>query len=748
MRTHRRGWTPPIPLTLVTALAVVSPLGLSGCQKVKELTGQTDESSDEDETEDKTSEDPAADAPDQAAVELETAKEAGLAEAALAPPPVAGPMTGLDDLLALVPKQDGDIKGVVVVRDASVFLDYIDEGSNFVAGPLTRLGAAAKGNPALSELASAGMVYPMIKGQYEAAKITLAASGIHLDKGIVVADDAQGNGVIIYAGDKPDALPSLIKAIDDSGPEMSCKNIDGHAGYVVCTEEKADLEAYAPAGPEGAAAIRARLATNLPGVDFEASNIIMDIAEEDLHLTIETPPGLMVMSLAPPQNEPEMQEMAQTFTPSAGKLLRGVQPGAGFIWGNVSPQLVADEMVADIANDPGAPQSVKDLAGQLTGEFLLAGHYQPAAVALQVGLKDDGSWPAVAGELEAVMPGVKEGMSQELDIPGATWDVGIIDIPVGAETVKALHAGLSGVPEADVLAQMTGLTIDGWVFAASDALHIALGASPEAIGQLPAAPGEEGPSDGLRAYLPGSLMSALDANQVSMVAHMPLDALHSPQTRELIKTALKNVEDVDADLVLAMFDLASPLSNGTMWLTHSGGKTQIHMALQAFGHRADDEGKAALAAAAAVASGADPTASYSPLVAQYPNSARLAAYRARAGQTQAALVASGVGALVAAGALAYPVLEGARNEEISEELDIEEDAAEKAKEESKQDPTPTPTPTPADDTKDETDNTEPEPTPDPTPIIPVPSGDEGDEGDDGAPTPPPIIPKKIPRKRN
>ena len=39
MRKHRRAWTPPIPITLVAAL-VAAPFALSGCQKIKELTGK------------------------------------------------------------------------------------------------------------------------------------------------------------------------------------------------------------------------------------------------------------------------------------------------------------------------------------------------------------------------------------------------------------------------------------------------------------------------------------------------------------------------------------------------------------------------------------------------------------------------------------------------------------------------------------------------------------------------------------
>jgi hypothetical protein len=729
MRTPRRAWTPPIPLTLVMAVAVASPFGLAGCNKVKELTGGKEEAEEQTEepapTEPQVEEPKAPEPPPEAKAELEVAKEAGLTEAALAPPPVpVVELTKVDDLLALAPTTD---KGMVVIRDASVFLGYVDSAGQFAAGPVGRIAAAVGPNQDLVAMTSQFMA---VKGQYDAAKASIGASGVHLEKGIILAETANDGGVIVYAGDKPDALPTLIKSMVPDFPGMVCKAVDSAPGYVACADNQAELDAYAPGGDAGAAGIRSRWATNMPGVNIDKSNIIADIPSEGIHFGVETPPGLLIVSMAAPQGDPEIDEMTKALAPASGKLLRSVQPGAGFVWGNISAELIAAEMLPDIQND-NAPQPVKDLASQFSGEFLLAGHYDPATVALQLGLKDDSAWPGVAAELDKIAGELQKEIGKEIKIPSAEWSIGMVDIPVGGQTVKALHAGLSGVPEADVLAQLTGLTIDGWVFASNGAAHIALGASPEAIGHLATAEAD-GPSPGLQAYLPGQLTEALAANQVSMIAHFPLDALHTPQTRELINTALKNVEEVKPDLVLAILDLASPISSGTMWVTQGGGKAQFHMAIQGIGHQADDEGKAAIAAALAVAGGGDPATAWGALVSQYPNSPRLATYKIRAGQTQAALVASGVGALVAAGALAYPVFEGSRNEAIAEELDVEDGAAEKAKEESKKPPKkkkktePKPDPTP-----DPTPDNTPDPTPDPEPEPNNP---------DGRPKPPPIIP--------
>src|SRR5690606_29244447 len=272
--------------------------------------------------------------PPEAKAELEVAKEAGLAEAALAPPPVEVQMTKIDDLLGLVPTSD---KGVVVVRDASVFMGYIDSATQFATGPVGRIATAVASNPEV--VAIAGQVMAA-KGQYDAAKASIAASGVHLDKGMIIALTAEGNPVIIYAGDQPNALPTLIRSFAPEIPDMHCKAIEQAAGYVACADSQAELDAYAPGGDAVAAGLRSRWAAGMPGVNFEKSNIIADFPSEDVHFAVETPPGLVILSLAVPQGDPEVDEMVKALSPSTGKLLRGVQPGSGFVWGNISSELI------------------------------------------------------------------------------------------------------------------------------------------------------------------------------------------------------------------------------------------------------------------------------------------------------------------------------------------------------------------------------------------------------------------------
>ena len=96
--------------------------------------------------------------------------------------------------------------------------------------------------------------------------------------------------------------------------------------------------------------------------------------------------------------------------------------------------------------------------------------------------------------------------------------------------------------------------------------------------------------------------------------------------------------------------MAAPMSSGTMWITENAGQPVVHVALQGIGHTSDEEGKAALAAAVAVAAGGDPAALFGDLAAKYPSSPRLAAYQARAGTTgTGVLAASGVAAMMLSG---------------------------------------------------------------------------------------------------
>ena len=452
--------------------------------------------------------------------------------------------------------------------------------------------------------------------------------------------------------------------------EAACKKSEESPGYVVCSDKKADLDAYKAGGADGVKALRDQMGKEMPGVLIDDSNIIALV--EKNWISVATHPGLVVMTTMLPPDDSDTKELVAAVSPGPANTLRAVDAGSGFLWARVNPEVVKKEMGSELGALPPGIVEVLD------GEMLLAGHDDPSAVALQFGITDSGPFEGLIALADTVKEDVAKGLPP---VGGGTWNFEVTDVPVGPANAKAIHAGLTGVPEADVLASMTGLTLDTYAFAANKTVTLAVGASPAAIGAVAAREGD-GPSPELRAYLPPELVTALDANQVSVIAHVPVDALQAPQTRNLIDVALKNESTVPADSVKAVLDMAAPLSSGTVWVTHADNRAQVHIAVQSIGHTADDEGKAALDAAAKVAEGGDPSASFSPLVTQFTASPRLASYRARAGDSDAALVASGVGAALATGVVMFPVFTQNRNEAIATELGVEPGAAEVAVQES------------------------------------------------------------------
>jgi hypothetical protein len=139
--------------------------------------------------------------------------------------------------------------------------------------------------------------------------------------------------------------------------------------------------------------------------------------------------------------------------------------------------------------------------------------------------------------------------------------------------------------------------------------------------------------------------------------HTPVDALQGPLMSKALDAVFKDVPGYQPQQVRSALALVAPMSSGTLWITEAAGQPVVHMAVQSIGHTADDEGKAALAAALAVAGGGDPAALFGDLVTKYPASPRLAAYQARAGTTGPGVLAgSGAAGMMLSGAIAWLVL--------------------------------------------------------------------------------------------
>lgn len=733
---RRRFWTVPIPLTVALALAA-GP----GCSKVEEALGKAEEA-----IKDKTGEGEEAEEEEvvEQTAEEQVAEELPAAAIVEVEAPSATPLTQLDGLLELLPAEQvapaGKMKMMMIARDAGVIFDYA-EAAEKLAGPgLERMATASANNPEINgDVKEMQLAYEMGRGEVNKVMGTLKGSGIDFSKGVMLWE-VGGQSYLVYNGENGNALKAIGQAFGEDMASSVCQPVDGHAGYHVCADKQAALDAYTPGGAEGAKALREAMNTHLGGVDLDKANVV-GYAEKGW-LSLATPPGLMVLTVALP-DDADTKEFKAMFKPGAPKTLRGVQPGAGFVWANMD---TAAMMAGAGGGLQGAPPQAQAAAEQFTGEVLLAGHYAPPAISLQFGVKDVSALGPIMDMAKELEPQVPKTLEQ---LPGSEVKYEILDVPVGDAQARAVHVGLSKIPEADVLATYTGLTLDGWAFPANDTFTVAIGASAEAIGHVADGTGD-GPSDALKIYLPPALAAAAAAGEVSFIMHLPVDALHGPQTKKLVDAALKNAKETSPELITGFLSLAAPLSSATAWTTHAGDGVQVHLAMQGIGHNADDEGKAALDAAARGLAGEDAAPLFAALVDKYPDSARIPSYKARAGQTEAALVASGVGAALATAALAIPMASGERNDALASELGVEEGAAEKAAEESKADPdekktvkkkkkkkvTPKPEPKPEPKpTPDPTPTPEPEPTPDPKP------DDKTDDSTAPVPTPVPIPPK-------
>jgi hypothetical protein len=638
------------------SLSLASVLVLStlpGCNKLEELTGKKEEEAKPEEAkkEDVKAEEGKADTKADAPV------EAAPVEAI----PVEPLATGLDLMLELVPEN----AEFVIARDATVVAEYMEETMRFVDGPLAKL----KTGPFASEgeLQKADAALTEAKGKIDAVKAALDSSGIELKDGALVAKAKEGDFFVFKAAD-PNALVAVGKAMGESDlDDLKCKAIEDVPGYNVCADGDAKLAAYKRA--TDAAPARKLLADNLPGVDLDAANLLAHVdkgSSEETFMAVSTIPGQVYLAVARP-GDPEMKDL-KDMQPGPAKTLAQVQPGAGFIWARLSPELMSKSMSA-AASDP----MVGSVAKSFTGEFVLAGSVAPGGLILQAGTSDTATLETMLGtgyDMGKEMVAAELGKELEKTVPGAKVVFEKVPVTGGAITAQSVHLGVTGVPEADVLRSFTGLNPDIWAFAANEVFTLAVGPDKDHIGKLlDVAAG--GPSTATLDALPSQLSEGLGRNEVGLIVHMPVDFLHGAQLHSLAQSALKSMPEVPPDQLFALAGLLAPFSSATMWIARPTDKTVVHLSVQAIGNRATDEGKAALDAAHIVADGGDPAAAFAPLATLYGASPMSWAYKTRAGtEGPGYMVGSGVGAVLAVAAVVVPLTQGKRNETLADDLGI------------------------------------------------------------------------------
>ncbi|MCA9710092.1 MAG: hypothetical protein KDK70_29910, partial [Myxococcales bacterium] len=488
-----------VSLSLASLLAISTS---SGCSKLEELTGdKKEEEPKKEETPEAKPEPTPADGGEEPQVGDKVAvADGGEVEVAVVEPiPVEELRTGLDLMLTLVPEG----AEFMIARDATVVADYVEEATRFLDGPMATLDKGPFSSE--RELAEAKQGFEEVKAKTALIKAALDSSGIDLKQGAAIVKDTKSDqSFIVFNAPDPNALVAVGKATGESDlNDLKCKAIEKAPGFNVCGDEQAAVDAYAPV--DDPAPLRAKLGENLPGVNLDDANLVGHVDEgksDEVYMAVSTIPGQVYLAVTMPQNK-DMVELEEGMEPGPASTLAQVQPGSGFVWARVNKALL-DEPLRDLKGTPAEP-----MGKSLTGEFVLAGSVDPGGVIMQMGTTDT---PGVEGVLSMGFEMGKGIVPKEIpEVPGSKVVFEQLDLEGGSNKAKAVHFGVTGIPEADVLKSYTGLHLDGWAFAANDVFTLAVGPDKDNVGKLLDVTAG-GPSADTLASLPPQLAEGLGRN--------------------------------------------------------------------------------------------------------------------------------------------------------------------------------------------------------------------------------------------
>ncbi|MCY1070275.1 hypothetical protein OV090_36365 [Nannocystis sp. RBIL2] len=581
---------------------------------------------------------------------------------AVAAPAPTGPAS-VDELLGLV--HDG-ASSYVVFKAPDALLSLAETAAGTFEQPLTTLVGATSPDQ-LSRLTES---FALFKHGVADAKDALAKSGTDLARGIVVTSTSLSGDdtVITFSASSAEAAKGLLAALKiPDAATTECLATAGRPGYVTCAKDQPTLAAYKPG--DGKAA-RTRLNTALPAVAIDDLALFGYVTDGDVHFGLDKPAGGATLHISAP---PDAKEMVTTLAPGQADLLKFAPAGTGFLW----MKLDLDELKKKGLNEVPPPFSAT--VGAFTGEVLFGGSADPAALQARFGFSDTSSLAPLA-DLAVAFGGPMIHNKPIPDVPGSKVSFKAENVSFGTDKIKALHLGASGVPQAKALADQLGLSLDAWVFPAEGTLAAVVGVDAGKVGLVKAAANNEATI----AALPPALAASLRAGEVGFVTHVPLDGLQSPALLKLLDGALASLPGYSSSTARSALNVLAPLSSTTMWISEHQNAGVIHFAVQTIGNTTDEEGKAALAAAASP----DPAKAFSDLAAKYPSSPRIAAYQTRAGQGGAgALVGGSAPALLlAAGGMAAflrPAIDAPTAPPVVAEVPAEEKKVEEKKVEEK-----------------------------------------------------------------
>ncbi|MBK6923533.1 MAG: hypothetical protein IPH07_39460 [Deltaproteobacteria bacterium] len=524
----------------------------------------------------------------------------------------------LDALLELVP---AGAKYFAVVRDPGEFIDGFGWLIAEQKDMWTRVLDATK-DPAKPD-GDAGM--RRVLTEYELVQTAFGTAGVHLDRGLVIiGGDGEDDKptIAVLAADDAEAVPKMLRALSTKPDEedTKCKTLDV-AGMVACSSNAEALAAYAPG--KDAKGARASIEAHLDTADVAHGNVVALVPSKDgpLAFSVLTAPGVVQFDLRLPQGK----EFAAVDAPGPANTLALLSPGSSFMWTRLDAAALAKQAAS-------APAMVANMVKALSGEFLVASPGKLGGVSLLVGITDKtpiaGLIP-MAGLAADKIPPLPDGSTVALKIEdiddggGSKQQVLRAIVTPGTELAKIKDAGL--VPEvvSFVTSQYAAVSFGTGVGIVPDIARAEL----------------SGPSEALLAELPSELSKALKDSTASMVMHVELDGLHGPKLREQLAASLAGVPAAgpmpSSEAAGIALRSASPLSSFSMWNTAADDGMVMHFAMRSFGDPASDEGRAAQAARLDVDAGRkDHATAYGALVTAYPDSSRIASYRARAGMTE------------------------------------------------------------------------------------------------------------------
>jgi hypothetical protein len=538
----------------------------------------------------------------------------------------------LDALLNLVP--DG-ADTFIVVRDVGSLVDGTLGYADAQRASYEKLAdEMAKEDPADAKEFREGL------DKVREFSKTLAASGIDLSAGLVIADKrgTKDDTVIIYGSATANALPTMLTTLGAKGdlPD-NCAPVAAFAGYAVCSE--VSVSTYAPGSK--ASDLRKKMQDALPGVDLERANLVAHLHTDDgddIPVIMETGQGMAHIAFAVPQVRADLTRYLEAGAAPGLGLIGAGQP---FLWGRGSQS----EITASIAT---APPMAHAMIKTLTGEFVAGGLDGTKGLGVMIGLTD----PAPAsGFVSLASMGLGE-VPKEL--PDGTKIEASVETLRGTQT---LHAKFIGGKQEPIVKKI-GYASELFAFAAGNYGAFTAGATEDVIDVVAKYKGT-GPSADLLAALPMPLAKSIELGEPAFAMHMPFDALQSAQAAEMMTSLIDEIPPspgapADPKAIAALgIDTMAPFSSASLWLTHLDEGPVFHLAVQGFADVGTPEGAAALAAIKAVSGGADRKATYDALAKKFPSSPRAYSFRARAGDVGDAMASLVVPAIVLGGAGAF-----------------------------------------------------------------------------------------------